>query len=125
MADPYDAAIRRLTVDGHRLGGFDLWYLLAEIDANEAFLRTQVWLCHCDAGMCTKAPHTPIFNRSWSVCPYQFLRSPAWSIVVWLARTSEVGPVDGWPFSISAWLVEAVHALRVERALRDSRKRRK
>ena len=112
------------TVDGRCIEGFELWRLLAEIDANEATLRTMVWLCHCDAGTCDNVPHTPIFGRSWDRCPYQYLRSAQWATVVWLQRVAQFAPPSGWPLGYAAWIVDAVCSLQAEQQRQAARRRR-
>jgi len=109
-------------VDGRRIEGLELWYLLAEIDANEATLRGLIWLCHCDAGRCDAVPHTPILGRDWSACPYQYLRSPQWAAVAWLQRVAQFAPPAGWPLKYAAWLAEAVCALQAQQQRRAARR---
>ena len=120
----FDQAFDDLTVDGKPLAGFALWRLVAEIAVNEPEARLMIWRCDCDAGVCDRdTGDRPIFNRVWSRCPYTFLRSPQWAVVLWFDNVVELPSSGGFPLTLAAWIVEALLALRGERRARAARRR--
>lgn len=83
--------------------------------------------CDCKVGPCLKAPTDPVVLGAevaygeWSICPHGATRSPMLRAALDIDNQTQISPLNLWPDSYSAGVVDCLVALRLERAFEQRR----
>lgn len=90
--------------------------MLAEAEVNQRDVRGWFNLSTCDTctggPQCDEVPRRAPFGilgyDNWPTCPIRLLRGRNWQHVIHLYNAKTVSPLDGWPGSYAAWVVDAL-----------------
>ena len=65
-----------------------------------------------DGRRCDAPQDDPVGDHEWSVCPYGLMTTPQWQAILTVDASAMVSPLEGWPSSWSAGMVDGLLALR-------------